>query len=88
MIHKIGSTMPFHSKRSMKKLIYLNMVGSLGTPQAFFNHSQWNEIPDFLDWSLIQEELLVSCLTQVSDGLLRQLLYPTEAVKWLGRICS
>lgn len=43
---------------------------------------------DFLDWSLTHEKLLLSCLTRVSDGILRESLYPLEAVKWLHIIRS
>jgi hypothetical protein len=60
----------------------------LSTPQDAAAHLQWIQIPDFLDWSLTHEELLLSCLTKVSDGLLGQSLYPLEPVKWLSIIRS
>lgn len=88
MIQKIGGEIPFNSKRPMKKLMYLNLVGPLVTPQDLATHLQHIQIPDFLDWSLTHEELLLSCLARVSNGMLGQALYPLEAVKWLSVIRS
>jgi hypothetical protein len=88
MIQKIGSKIPFYSKRPMKKLMYLNMVGRLSLSLRLCYSLKRIQIPDFLDWSLTHDKELLSCLSIVSDGILRQSLYPLEAVKWLSVIRS
>lgn len=64
------------------------MVGPSFIPQDFSTDSKCIQIADFLDWSLSHEELLLSCLTRVSNGILGQSLYPLEAVQWLSVIRS
>lgn len=44
--------------------------------------------PDFLDWSLTNQELLLSCLSKISEGLHGQSIYPVETFKWMSVLHS
>jgi hypothetical protein len=43
---------------------------------------------DFLDWSLTHEEVLLGCISKISDGLHEHSLYPIEKLKWLSTLRS